>query len=180
MVSTPELVELQRQLTGFRFEQWRSEVLFTPQWWLLIILLFAPWYVWVKLVDRRRILEITTFGALTMILITMLDGIGMELGLWSYKYKIAPLLPLLLPMDLSVLAVTHMLIYQYFRPWSFFLAALVIAGCLFAFAGEPFMEYIDVYQRYGWEHWYSLPIYIGKAIVCRLTVTKLIKFGQAR
>jgi len=49
MLSAPELVELQRQLTEFRFEQWKHEVLFTPQWWFLVFLLIFPWPIWVKL-----------------------------------------------------------------------------------------------------------------------------------
>ncbi len=178
MLTSPEIVALQRQLTEFRFEQWRHEVLFTPQWWLLIFLLIAPWPIWIKLVDRKRILEISLFGSMVIGLITCLDAIGMELGLWGYKYKIAPLLPMLLAMDFSVLAVAHMLIYQYFRPWKSFLIALTISGFAFAFIGEPFMEYIGIYQRYGWEYIYSLPIYIGKAVVCRLLVTSLMKLNR--
>ncbi|MDT8900102.1 CBO0543 family protein [Anaeroselena agilis] len=180
MLSSPELVELQRQLTALRFEQWRHESLFSLQWWFLLFLLIAPWLIWVKLVERRRVLEISLFGALTIGLITLMDAMGMELGLWGYRYKLTPLLPMLLPMDFSVLAVIHMLIYQYFRPWKAFITALTVAGCVFAFIGEPFMEYIGIYQRYGWLYIYSLPIYVGKAVACRLIVATLMKLNQAR
>lgn len=140
-------------------------------------MLIFPWPIWLKLVDRKRILEISLFGAVAMGLITILDAIGMELGLWGYRYKLAPLLPMLLPMDFSVLAVAHMLIYQYFRPWKSFIIALTVVGCIFAFIGEPFMEYVGIYQRYGWKYIYSLPIYIGKAVFCRLLVTKIMKLN---
>lgn len=178
MLSASEIVALQRQITAFRFEQWRHESLFSLQWWFLVSLLTIPWPIWLKLVDRKRILEISLFGVVTIGLITILDAVGMEFGLWGYKYNFLPVLPLLLPMDFSILSVSHMLIYQYFRPWKSFIIALTIVGCVFAFIGEPFMEYIGIYQRYEWEYIYSLPIYVGKAVVCRLLVTKIMKLNQ--
>ena len=178
MLSVSELVELQKQLTYFRIEQWLSESLFSLQWWFLVFLLVAPWSIWLRYVDRRRILEISVFGLLTIAIITILDDLGMELGLWAYKYNFVPLLPLLLPMDLSVLPVVHMLIYQYFRSWKLFIIALTAVGCLFAFIGEPFMVFIGVYQMYQWKYIYSLPIYIGKAVICRIFVTKLMKLNS--
>ena len=45
--------------------------------------------------DRKRILEISLFGALSIGLITILDVMGIKLGLWGYKYKLGPLLPLI-------------------------------------------------------------------------------------
>jgi hypothetical protein len=134
--------------------------------------------IWIKLVDRKRILEISLFGTLLVGVISILDALGMELGLWGYKYNITPLLPGLLPVNFSVLSVLGMFLYQYFRSWKTFLIALTVLCCLLSFVGEPFMEYIGVYQRYGWKYWYSLPIYIVKPIVIRLMVTMLMKFGQ--
>lgn len=174
MLSAPEIVALQRQLTEYRFEQWGQESLLAPQWWCLIFLLIIPWPIWCKLVDRKRILEISMFGALTIGLITVMDALGLELGLWGYKYKIIPLLPGLLPLDLSVLPVMHMLIYQYFRPWKSFLIALLITGCGLAFVGEPLMVRMGIYQIYHWQYIYSLPIYIAKAVACRLILTNLM------
>ena len=175
MLSASEIVALQKQLTAVRFEQWWQEVLFSLQWWFLLLMLILPWPLWVKLVDRKRILEISLFGCLTIILITIMDTMGVELGLWGYSYWLIPFLPLLVCMDFSMLPVIHMLIYQYFRSWKSFIIVLTVVGFVFAFIGEPIMEAIGVYQRYSWEYIYSLPIYIGKAVVCRLLVTMLMK-----
>jgi len=178
MLSASELVNLQRQLTIFEYNHWWNEVLFTPQWFLLVFTVIVPWYIWLKLVDRKRIMEISLFGTLSIILISLLDVIGVGLGLWGYKYKTCPLIPLLIPVDFTALPIIYMFIYQHYRTWKSFIIVLTIVSFILTFIGEPLVELINIYQRYAWEYIYSLPIYIAIAVFCRLTVTMLIKLNS--
>ncbi|MFA4886385.1 MAG: CBO0543 family protein [Desulfotomaculaceae bacterium] len=127
---------------------------------MLLAVLFIPWLVWWKYVDKKRLLEITLLGALVLIIASYLDAVISEFGLWSYNYEIIPVWPRLISADFTVLPVTYMFIYQYFQEWKKFLLAMVIASTLFAFVGEPFLQWLNIYNLHEWKHVYSFPIYI--------------------
>lgn len=41
---------------------WKEEVVFTYQWWIMILILILPFFLWWMLVDKRRIIEISLVG----------------------------------------------------------------------------------------------------------------------
>jgi hypothetical protein len=165
--------ETQMKLTELRIDHWMDYNLFTWQWWTLVLLSVIPWIIWWHLVDRKRIKEIMIFGLNVLILATILDAFGYELGLWGYPYKLIPLFSRQIPFDFSVIPVAYMLIYQYFLRWKTFFVAIVILSVIFSFIGEPFLIWIGIYQPISWKHIYSFPIYIVMALFLR-GVTEII------
>lgn len=172
-----EIVATQRKLTEMTYEIWAGHCVFTFQWWLQTIFLFAPWYLWWKLVDRKRLKEILLYGLLFIIFTTYLDEIGSELTLWAYPYKITPVFPRLITVDITVLPVAYMLIYQYFQTWKSFSIATALAAAVCAFIGEPILIWLKIYKIYNWNHIYSFFIYITMAISLRW-LTKTIAAKQ--
>lgn len=172
--SSNEIIDIQKKLAEMRNERWYYHDLFTPQWWFLLALTILPWVIWWYLVDRTRIKQIWLNGALMTILIIHLDDIGTSLALWNYPYKLISIFPRLNPIDVSVLPVFHMLIYQYFTKWKAFLIANIIAALLFAYAVEPFFVKIHIYQLINWKYSYSIPGYIIKAIIIKYTLETVL------
>lgn len=170
-----EIVKTQRKLTGLTYELWANHCVFSFQWWLQIILLFAPWFLWWKLVDRKRLVEILLYGLLVMIITTYFDAIGSELTLWAYPYKITPVFPRLITVDLSVLPITYMLIYQYLsgNTKHFLIATILISG-IFAFIAEPLLIWLKIYKIYNWNHIYSFLIYIAMPLFLRWLLEVII------
>jgi hypothetical protein len=126
-------------------------------------------------------LEILLFGLLVLILVSYLDAVLTELTLWHYEVTLLPVWSRLVSMDFTVLPVTYMFLYQYFKSWKSFIMASVIMAGVFAFAGEPFLEWANIYTELTWKHIYSFPIYIVIALSLRWLAEKVIsKQGIAK
>jgi hypothetical protein len=140
---------------------WISEDLFSYKWWLLATLMVILWLIWFKLVDKRKLVEILLGGSLISIVTLLLDLIGLNLGLWNYTSLLfAGFYPTLVPVDLVVIPVTYMLIYQYkVTLKSFFLTSIVVSG-VYSFIAEPIFNAMDIYRMNHWRYIYSFPIYI--------------------
>lgn len=140
---------------------WQENNYLTPQWWLLVILSILSPIIWLILVDKKRITEITTFGLFYGISAVILDSIGSNAMFWTYIVSLSPYLhPQMYPYDIGIVIVPFMLVYQ---KWgNDFKKFLLYTGCLSAFLSfiaEPFMEWLKIYREFSWRHFYSFPIY---------------------
>lgn len=170
-----EINKVDNQLTDMRLDNFIHEDFLSPQWWLLLAITILPWIVWWILVDKKRIKEIWLYGMLLSILIIYLDDIGGELNLWNYPIKLLGISPRLNPVDVSVLPVMHMLVYQYFSKWKPFIIANIIMSLFNSYIAEPFFVKIGIYELTNWNYSFSVPIYILKAIVIKFALEKVLQ-----
>ncbi len=171
--SFEQINQVHQQLTDMRYEYWLHHDLFSFQWWLLLTILVVPWFIWWKFVDRKRMSDILLFGALLMVLVTKLDDLGVELHLWSYPYQLVQFMPRLIPVDIGILAVAHMFLYQYFPNWKKFIFANFIMALIFSFICEPITVWLGIYKLENWKYIYSFPIYIMKAALIKWLVDEI-------
>ncbi|MBU2702681.1 hypothetical protein Ga0466249_003816 [Sporomusaceae bacterium BoRhaA] len=165
--SDEQLAEMVRQLTQARIENWLGECFGTWRWWLLVALLIMPWIAWFKLVEKKKIVELSLYGIIIMVVTITLDEVGFVLSMWHYPLDVFPMLPRLTSIDYALLPVTYMLIYQYFSSWKSFFRVMAIASAFFSFIAEPLMTFLGFYQLLTWKHYYSYPIYIVLALACK-------------
>lgn len=163
-----------RQFIHSRGSNWHQHDLWSFQWWLLLVFLIVPWFIWWKYVDRKRLLEISMVGALILIITSYLDTTLSELGLWSYNYLVHAAWPRLITANFTLLPIAYMFVYQYFREWNKFFAAMVILGAFLAFAGEPLFIWLNIYKTNGWKHIYSFPIYILLGLLVKWVVQLML------
>jgi hypothetical protein len=165
--------DLQEKLTKLDVENWLAHQLFTWNWWILLVFLVMPWIIWFKLTDRRRLPEILLFGTLICIPTVFLDVIGNSFGLWAYPIKFAPFIPRAIPFDMSMIPVTFMLLYQYWKAWKPFLIALFVMAATFAFIGEPLSVWIKLVIYLKWNYIYSFLYYVFLGITVKATLEKI-------
>ena len=79
-----QIAEMTRLLTQARIENWLGEGVGSWRWWVLVLLMFVPWFIWAKLVDKKRIHELALFGMFIMVDAITLDELGFVLSLWDY------------------------------------------------------------------------------------------------
>ncbi|WP_407271292.1 CBO0543 family protein [Radiobacillus sp. PE A8.2] len=171
--------EAQKTVSSLRWEHWRSEVVFSPQWLFMIVSLTILIILWVRIVDKTRLKNILLFGTISLLIVTVLDTLGGELQLWEYPYMVLPWGPRIICIDMMI-SIIFMVIYQYARQWiNFIISAIVIAVC-FAFILEPIAIKMQIYKPYEWKSFYSLPIYIFLMIMIRLIVDKVLKIESTR
>lgn len=163
------------QIRDLELKHWLNYELFTSSWWISVIMTIFPICIFIKLVDKGQILKIALFGFLVSIFTSTLDIIGLDYVLWEYPVRVLPITHNLIPMDLVVVPVIFMLIYQYFRKFSKYLIATVIVSMIFSFVFEPLLVFLKIYSLILWRHVYSFPLYILIMIICKLVTDWLAK-----
>lgn len=162
-----EIVKLQEQYYRSEKSFFWEHVLFSGQWWLLLALLVFMWLLWLRLVDRERIKSILIVGLITGLLAVVLDDYGISRVLWAYPYKLTYISSRLNPVDLALIPVSYMLIYQYFRKWLSYLAICAVFASGGSFIVEPLFARIDIYWLIDWHYAYSAPIYMAIGILVK-------------
>jgi hypothetical protein len=167
-----ELIVLQQKYATLAIENWVTHSVFTWGWWFLVITFVVPWLIFMKLLDRDRILPIWSFGLIVILITSFTDDLGSELCAWIYPIKFVPVGLLALPFDFSMIPVACMLIFQYFTTWKKFTIALVGQAAIFAFVGEPISVMLGTVTYIKWRYIYSFVFYIVTGIFARFIIQK--------
>jgi hypothetical protein len=155
-----DIIKLKMQLRGMFIEHYLTREVFTWVWWVGICFTIIPLIIWWKVVDKKRLLEISVFGMIVNISAVFLDVFGSELVLWEYPIRLLPQTLLLFPVDFMLLPVVFMIIYQKCPKWGKFLLLSALSGAALAFIAEPLAIWIGEYRLINWKLIYSFPIYI--------------------
>lgn len=177
-VDIQDVIEAQKNLFETDYTYWLEHGLFSFGWWFLVILSIVPWFIWWKLVDKKRLLEISTIGLMAMVIVSLLDLIGSSFVLWTYGNKPVQMLLPLLTIDITLLPVLNMFFYQWFPKWKSYIIANIILALFGTFIVEPLFVWLKIYILHGWKYIYSLPIYIAIVIILKWVLQK-IKAYQA-
>jgi hypothetical protein len=138
---------------------WLKEIVFTWRWWFEMFLAVIPWFVWIKIRDKKNTARLLFVGLVVMIISNFLDIIGASYNLWHYDYKDFPFVPIYLPWDITLFPVSVMIMLQ-FKPGLNVYFKSVIFSFLCSFVFEPLFSLIDMYHAISWKYWYSFVIYI--------------------
>lgn len=169
-----KLIEVRTQLRDINLEHWLHNNVFTLTWWLSLIIVILVFFLWWKLADKTRLLEITAYGLMVAITAIILDITGTGLILWGYPNMLLPFVPPLFAADLSILPVAYMLIYQYFSDWKPFAVAALVLALFLSFIVEPIAVWLEAYEMNNWKHIYSFPIYIVLALSLKWVMNKIL------
>ncbi|HET7577721.1 MAG TPA: CBO0543 family protein [Bacillales bacterium] len=162
-----KILKLQEQMVHLRKKYFFEHVLFSGQWWLLVIITLVLWTAWILLVDRTRLKNIMIVGLITLGFAIVLDDTGLSLHLWDYPYKLFFFATRLDPVDLVILPFALMMIYQYGRSWISYTVMVFLFALFAALVAEPIFVKLDMYTMIHWKHIYSVPIYFGIGLVAR-------------
>jgi hypothetical protein len=174
------LVFPQKYLTDLKMEYWLKVNVFSVRWWLILFFLIAPWIIWRRMVDKRRIKEIALHGFFIIIFSSLLDSIGSQLNLWVYPYMFTPLSQIFEPYDYSVLPASYMLIYQNYSNWKSFIKVQYIVSAIFSFILEPLTIYFNIYSMINWRYEYSFLIYPIIGMSCKIISHKINRIEDSK
>ncbi|WP_240374011.1 CBO0543 family protein [Bacillus piscicola] len=155
-------------------------VLFTFNWWLLVFIMIFPFLIWLKVVDKSRLLEIMIVGLFAGIIASFLDMVGVSFSLWSYGNQLLQVLPMLSPVNFSLLPCIYMLVYQRIPSWKPYVIILTLLAAFGAFVAEPVFSWLHIYHVITWKYSYSFPIYIAIGIGIKALTEKLAVIQQQK
>ena len=175
-----EIIRLRRQARDMLMDYWLTNSLFSFNWWFLLATTIIFFIIWLIVLDKKRIIEIASFGLLIGTTTLFLDMTGVTLVLWSYPDSLIPVIPPLVEIHHIHLPIIYMIIYQFFNTWKSFLTAITMASLIFSFVFEPFTEWLGIYEVYNWEYIYSFPIYILGGCITRWIMIKVKQIENRR
>lgn len=167
-----------KHITYARIDNWLDTDFLTWGWCLQLILFILSLFVWWKLVEKKRLMEITFLGFLMMAVVISLDQVGYELGLWYYPIDLIPVFPPATTIDYVMLPVIYSLVYQYYRSWTRFIAAIFLLAGIFSFVCEPLLKILGFYVLLKWRYYYGFPIYIVLGIVFKFVIEKIKSISE--
>lgn len=162
-----DILHFQEKLAGLRKAYFFQDELFSYQWWLIVVMMLTCWVVWGILLDRKRFRNILLIGCLSMGFALVLDDIGLTMARWNYPYKIVYFTTRLSLVDMVILPVAFMLIYQYCRKWATYIIFSVLFALFAAFIAEPIFVKLNMYTIIDWHYMYSAPIYVAIGVVVK-------------
>lgn len=175
-----EIIGQRRQINDMLMDYWLTNTLFSFNWWFLLVITIMFFIIWLIVLDKKRIIEIASFGLIIGTTTFILDIIGITLVLWSYPDKIIPVIPPIIEIHHVHLPIIYMVIYQFFNSWKSFLIAMTMASLIFSFVFEPLTEWLGIYEVYNWKYIYSFPIYIFIGWIFRWTIIKVKQIENRR
>lgn len=173
------IVKYQRLLYLARYEDWIKHGVFTAGWWMLLGVLIIPWFLWYRLIDKKRLQEMLLYAFTTSFVGLLLDEIGGSLTFWAYPIKLVPFFPRLISANYTLVPVIFTLVYQYFPRWKSFIIANIFLTIVFSFVLEPTLVWLKLYVLISWKYIYSIPVYFFAAIILKAFADK-IKSVQKR
>jgi hypothetical protein len=169
-----QIKELNAKSREVWLDYYLNEILFSMQWWIIILSFIIPYIIFWKLVDKSRIKEILFVGVVIGLLSFLLDQIGAGSGLWTYHYTLTPLeREIWDPADFAIIPVFYMLIYQWFQKWKSYIYAHIVFAFFGAYIGGNIFQWLGIYELLKWKHIYSVPIYFIMGIFIKWLVLKL-------
>lgn len=152
-------------------EIWLDEVLWTWQWWVVLLLAIVPWIVFFIFRKKESTSRLLFAGFFVILIASWFDFLGVLMGSWYYVHELVPFIPAFLPWDFSLLPVSIMMSIQ-FKPHIHPFLKAIIFSALTSFVGEPIFEWLDLYEPVYWKHYYSYPIMIGIFLVAHYLSTR--------
>lgn len=175
-LSTVQQIKL--TLWNLTYNNWKTEELFSAQWWSLIAIIAISYIVWWKLVDKQRIIQIVLFGSLVSVGRIVMDIVGNNLVLWSYDIRVLPMIPIPFIHDFTISPLIYMLVYQYSTSWkAFFVFNIVTTGAL-SFIFLPLLSASRVLNLYNWNYFYTFILVIFITSLSRAVMLWLLHLEQ--
>lgn len=170
--------EMRKHFKEILIQNWLGETFLHWQWWLLIILLLVPWFIWWKVVDKKRLNVIVPFGLLILIFNSFIDDLGTGSFWWYYPHKIIPTLNILKSPDYSIIPCAMMLVFQYFNTWRTFLLSNLVLSLFFSQVGERIFIALGLYELITWNLFFSILHYNIAGLLARWMVLKISKIAS--
>ena len=175
-------VDMTHQLTlklwNLSYNQWKTQTLFSIQWWILVALIAISYAIWWVIADKRRLSQILLFGSLVAMGRIVMDMIGTYAVLWSYDISPTPLSPGPLGNDFTVIALALMVVYQYCHSWKKFLVWTGAVTGIISFLYFPILINFGFLKFYNWNHFYSFVLIFGLASLSRWVLLKILNIQQ--
>jgi hypothetical protein len=137
MVTYDKILEIRKLLWEGIYKHYISEELFSGPWLFLLGLTLISYIVWIKVLDKSRIIDLLLVGSLVAVAMSFLDVVATTMVLWSHKIRVFPGVPSLFATDYTLYPIMVMIVFQFCNSWKKYLFWSIISASILAFVFFP-------------------------------------------
>lgn len=165
-----KIIELRKQISQINKDLFMHHILFTFKWWIVLFVIILLVLIWWKLVDKKRFHEIALVGFVTALITLITDNIGIEKVLWAHPIQLLGQIRHIHELDLAVVPISYMLLFQYFTEWKKYIIAVITYALFAAYIMIPFTIWFGTYKIINWKYTYSFILFIIMGILIKFIV----------
>ena len=153
----------------------------TWEFWVNLGFLVVPLILLYILIDKKKALLLGFFGYNVHVWFTYIDAFGGSKALWFYPYKVLPILPVNFALDVSLIPVVYMLVYQWTLNHGKNYYLYITGLCLIlSFIFKPLMTTFGFFKLNEGANYFHLFLgYLLIAIISKL-ITNIFIFMERR
>jgi len=171
--------QLRLKLWDLTYTQWKTETLFSIQWWSTVALIVISYAIWWVIVDKRRLSQILLFGSLVAVQRIVMDIIGTNVVFFSYDIRETPFFPSPFQLDFTLIAMVFMVVYQYCHTWKKYLIWTAVVTGMISFAFFPILEKLGFLKIYkNWNVFYAYVLIFIIVSLSRWVVLAVLNIQQ--
>lgn len=165
-----KIIGFRKQIYQTNKDLYMHHILFTFKWWIVLFVIILLVLIWWKLVDKKRFHEIALAGFISALITLTSDNIGVEKVLWAHPIQLLGLIRNIHELDLVVVPISYMLLFQYFVEWKKYIIAVITYALLAAYIIIPFSVWFGTYRIISWKYTYSFVVFIIMGIMIKFIV----------
>jgi hypothetical protein len=165
-----KILEFRKQMKQINYDLYMHHILFSFKWWVILFIVILLLFIWWKLVDKKRFPEIALTGFVTAIITAISDNIGLEMVLWAHPLQLFGLIRNIHELELVIVPISFMLLYQYFVGWKKYIIAVTTYAIFAAYIIIPFSVRFGTYKIINWKYTYSFVVFIIMGIMIKFIV----------
>jgi hypothetical protein len=169
-----KIIELRKQIYNIQYELFMDHILFSLKWWILLFVAILVCFIWWKLVDKKRFNEIALVGFVAALITVISDAIGLEKALWAHPIQLLGTIRHIHEIELIVIPVIYMLLYQYFGEWKKYIIAVIAYAIVGAYIIIPLNLWFGTYKIIKWKLTYSFITFIIIGIMIKFILRCII------
>jgi hypothetical protein len=178
MTTANMIHQLRLELWNLSYTQWKTETLFSIQWWSMVALVAIFYAIWWVIVDKRQLSQILLFGSFVAVMRAVTDIFGTNIVLWSYDIRLTPFYPSPFLHDFTVTPLALMVAYQYCHSWKKFLVWTGVVTGIISFVFFPILIKFGILKLYNWNLFYGFIMIFGLALFARWVVLGVLNIQQ--
>ncbi len=178
MPTSDMIYQLRVELWNLTYAQWKTETLFSIQWWSLIGLIAISYAIWWVTVDKRRLSQILLFGSFVAVGRIVMDIMAVNAVLWSYDIRETPFVPSPFLHDFTLTPLAMMAVYQYCHSWKKFLVWNGVVTGIISFVFFPILIKFEFLTLYHWHLFYSFVLIYLIAAFSRWVLLGILNLQQ--
>jgi hypothetical protein len=180
MVTDQMVIDAKQKLNDLLVANWQQTDLFHFNWFFMIGFILASYILFFILVDKKRVSKILLFGCLATVGAFVYDVFGSTFVMWAFPAQIFPINPGIFMVDLTVVPIYLMLLYQYTHTWPKFLIWSAVYAVFFSLAFLNLLSWLGIYKAIKLPMIWNAPFVFVIACVARLITIWLVSIEQRK